>query len=92
MFQGRLVDKDGIIYQDAFYNYLTAWAAIDALAYYSSDANLQPMPRDWYYIKLPMYTDFHNVTESDVKSKFLFQVFYGKCVCVCVSDKNTKYT
>ncbi|KAK2149885.1 hypothetical protein LSH36_433g03015 [Paralvinella palmiformis] len=59
VFQGRLVDKDGIIYQDAFYNYLTAWAAIDALAYYSSDANLQPMPRDCLNV-----TDYvHNKVE-----------------------------
>ncbi|XP_076319648.1 protein patched-like isoform X2 [Tachypleus tridentatus] len=43
----RLVDKEGIINSKAFYNLLSAWVSNDALAYSSSQANLQPEPRDW---------------------------------------------
>ncbi|XP_071455100.1 protein patched [Hetaerina americana] len=56
---GRLVDSDGIINPKAFYNYLSAWASNDALAYGSSQANLRPEPRHWlhspsdYELKIP---------------------------------------
>ncbi|KPJ16429.1 Protein patched [Papilio machaon] len=43
----RLVDKDGIINPKAFYNYLSAWATNDALAYGASQANLKPQPKRW---------------------------------------------
>ncbi|XP_032664388.1 protein patched isoform X2 [Odontomachus brunneus] len=47
--QVRLVDSDGIINPRAFYNYLSAWASNDALAYGASQANLRPEPRQWFY-------------------------------------------
>lgn len=47
--QVRLVDSDGIINSRAFYNYLSAWASNDALAYGASQANLRPEPRQWIY-------------------------------------------
>ncbi|XP_072766722.1 protein patched isoform X2 [Anoplolepis gracilipes] len=47
--QVRLVDSDGIINPRAFYNYLSAWASNDALAYGASQANLRPEPRQWIY-------------------------------------------
>lgn len=47
--QVRLVDSDGIINPRAFYNYLSAWASNDALAYGASQANLRPMPRMWIF-------------------------------------------
>ncbi|XP_021939583.1 protein patched isoform X2 [Zootermopsis nevadensis] len=47
--QVRLVDGDGIINPKAFYNYLSAWASNDALAYGASRANLRPEPRPWYH-------------------------------------------
>lgn len=43
----RLVGKDGIINTDAFYNYLSAWATNDALAYGASQGNLKPQPKKW---------------------------------------------
>ncbi|GBP11019.1 Protein patched [Eumeta japonica] len=43
----RLVDKDGIINPKAFYNYLSAWATNDALAYGASQGNLKPQPKRW---------------------------------------------
>ncbi|KAG5326513.1 PTC protein, partial [Acromyrmex heyeri] len=46
----RLIDGDGIINSRAFYNYLSAWASNDALAYGASQANLRPEPRQWIYI------------------------------------------
>ncbi|KAG8230581.1 hypothetical protein J437_LFUL004494, partial [Ladona fulva] len=56
---GRLVDSDGIINTKAFYNYLSAWASNDPLAYGASQANLRPEPRHWlhspadYELKIP---------------------------------------
>jgi hypothetical protein len=47
--QVRLVDGEGIINPKAFYNYLSAWASNDALAYGASQANLHPEPRPWYH-------------------------------------------
>ncbi|XP_025990235.1 protein patched [Solenopsis invicta] len=47
--QVRLVDSEGIINPRAFYNYLSAWASNDALAYGASQANLRPEPRQWIY-------------------------------------------
>lgn len=47
--QVRLVDAEGIINSRAFYNYLSAWASNDALAYGASQANLRPEPRQWIY-------------------------------------------
>lgn len=45
----RLVDKDGIINPKAFYNYLSAWATNDALAYGASQGNLKPQPQRWIH-------------------------------------------
>ncbi|KAF0297177.1 Protein patched [Amphibalanus amphitrite] len=45
----RLVE-DGIINPKAFYNYLTAWASNDALAYTSSQAQLRPEPKQWLHV------------------------------------------
>ncbi|XP_052129239.1 protein patched [Frankliniella occidentalis] len=47
--QVRLVDADGMINAKAFYNYLSAWASNDALAYGASQANLRPEPRQWFH-------------------------------------------
>ena len=47
--QVRLVDSEGIINPKAFYNYLSAWASNDALAYGASQANLRPEPRQWFH-------------------------------------------
>lgn len=55
----KLVDSEGIINPKAFYNYLSAWATNDALAYGASGANLRPEPREWqqwpseYDLKIP---------------------------------------
>ncbi|KAL0850981.1 hypothetical protein ABMA28_006876 [Loxostege sticticalis] len=53
----RLVDKDGIINPKAFYNYLSAWASNDALAYGASQGNLKPQPKTW----------IHSPTDTDLK-------------------------
>uniref|UniRef100_A0A1B0EZA4 Uncharacterized protein n=1 Tax=Phlebotomus papatasi TaxID=29031 RepID=A0A1B0EZA4_PHLPP len=45
--QNRLVDHEGIINPKAFYNYLSAWASNDILAYGASQGNLRPEPREW---------------------------------------------
>nr|CAD7431039.1 unnamed protein product [Timema monikensis] len=47
--QVRLVDTEGIINPKAFYNYLSAWASNDALAYGASQANFRPEPRPWFH-------------------------------------------
>ncbi|XP_059620368.1 protein patched isoform X2 [Phlebotomus argentipes] len=47
--QNRLVDHEGIINPKAFYNYLSAWAWNDILAYGASQGNLRPEPREWYH-------------------------------------------
>ncbi|CAI5442115.1 unnamed protein product [Caenorhabditis angaria] len=43
----RLVDKSGVIHQDAFYNYLTAWFNVDHMMYYVSQASFFPTPPKW---------------------------------------------
>nr|CAD7410068.1 unnamed protein product [Timema poppensis] len=48
--QVRLVDTEGIINPKAFYNYLSAWASNDALAYGASQANFRPEPRPWFHV------------------------------------------
>lgn len=50
----KLVDASGIINPKAFYTYLTAWVSNDALAYYASQANFRPEPREWIHVA----TDF----------------------------------
>ncbi|XP_077500202.1 protein patched isoform X2 [Amblyomma americanum] len=46
---GRLVDDEGLVNPKGFYNYLSAWASNDALAYAASEANLRPEPRQWVH-------------------------------------------
>ncbi|XP_065204858.1 protein patched-like [Planococcus citri] len=59
MTQSRLVNHQGIISPDPFYNYLSAWVCHDALAYSASQANLKPEPKSWcnvpndYDLKIP---------------------------------------
>jgi hypothetical protein len=43
----RLVDKNGLINQKAFYHYLTAWVMNDAFTYSNSEANFRPEPKTW---------------------------------------------
>ncbi|KAK7100530.1 hypothetical protein V1264_023464 [Littorina saxatilis] len=45
----RLVDSNGIINPDAFYNYLSAWYTNDAIAYSASMGNIHPLPHDWLH-------------------------------------------
>lgn len=45
----RLVDQQGIINPKAFYNYLTAWASNDMMAYDSTQASFKPEPRQWIH-------------------------------------------
>nr|XP_029724560.1 protein patched-like [Aedes albopictus] len=47
--QVRLVDSEGVINPRAFYNYLSAWAWNDVLAYGASQGNLRPEPREWFH-------------------------------------------
>lgn len=47
--KGRLVDDEGLVNPKGFYNYLSAWASNDALAYSASEANLRPEPRQWIH-------------------------------------------
>lgn len=77
--QTRLVDSEGIVNPRAFYNYLSAWASNDALAYGASQANLRPEPRQWFYtndreLKIPksmpltyaqMPFYLHKLTDTD---------------------------
>ncbi|XP_050403061.1 protein patched homolog 1 isoform X2 [Patella vulgata] len=49
IFKNRLVNEKGIINPDAFYNYLTAWAATDVIAYTSSMADFKPEPNSWLH-------------------------------------------
>uniref|UniRef100_A0A5S6QE31 SSD domain-containing protein n=1 Tax=Trichuris muris TaxID=70415 RepID=A0A5S6QE31_TRIMR len=44
----RLVDADGFINPDGFYNYLTAWFNTDQMSYYLSQASFHPTPPIWH--------------------------------------------
>lgn len=46
----RLVDENGIINEETFYNLLTAWVSNDILAYGASQANIRPEPRRWMHV------------------------------------------
>lgn len=46
----RLVDSEGYINSEGFYNYLTAWRYNDLLAYETSQANIEPTASEWYYV------------------------------------------
>ncbi|XP_076462162.1 protein patched homolog 1-like [Babylonia areolata] len=54
--KNRLVDAEGLINPQAFYNYLSAWYANDAMAYSASMANLHPLPKEWQHV--PQDRDF----------------------------------
>jgi patched 1 protein len=55
--RNRLVDSHGVINPSAFYNYLSAWATNDGMAYSYSQASLVPTPKEW----------FHDVRDTDLK-------------------------
>lgn len=46
----RLVNDNGIINEETFYNLLTAWVSNDILAYGASQANIRPEPRRWTHV------------------------------------------
>uniref|UniRef100_H2Z0N5 SSD domain-containing protein n=1 Tax=Ciona savignyi TaxID=51511 RepID=H2Z0N5_CIOSA len=43
----RLVLDDGLIPEDAFYNYLSAWVGNDPLSYAAAQASIKPNPAPW---------------------------------------------
>uniref|UniRef100_H2Y2W2 SSD domain-containing protein n=1 Tax=Ciona intestinalis TaxID=7719 RepID=H2Y2W2_CIOIN len=43
----RLVSDDGLIPEDAFYNYLSAWVGNDPLSYAAAQASITPAPVSW---------------------------------------------
>uniref|UniRef100_A0A0N5AYX8 SSD domain-containing protein n=1 Tax=Syphacia muris TaxID=451379 RepID=A0A0N5AYX8_9BILA len=45
----RLVDDNGIINPDGFYNYITGWYNVDNMMYYVSQASFFPLPPYWSY-------------------------------------------
>ncbi|GMS84862.1 hypothetical protein PENTCL1PPCAC_7037, partial [Pristionchus entomophagus] len=47
----RLVSDDGVIREDAFYNYVTGWYNVDNMMYYVSQASFIPIPPHWGYTK-----------------------------------------
>lgn len=51
IFNKRLVNKNGIIDSNVFYNYLSAWNSNDQISYTSSQANLLPKPFQYYSSK-----------------------------------------
>lgn len=87
--QVRLVNNEGIINPKAFYNYLSAWASNDALAYGASQANLRPEPKEWFHapseveLKIPksaplVYTQLpfylHGLSDTTKITKLIQQV------------------
>ncbi|KAJ8305822.1 hypothetical protein KUTeg_016367 [Tegillarca granosa] len=76
--QNRLVDSNGLVSQDAFYNYLTAWVTNDALVYAASMADLHPKPKDW--IHDPFDRDFNNVYIVKKKKLQIKKFRLGKCI------------
>ncbi|KAF6216434.1 hypothetical protein GE061_000776 [Apolygus lucorum] len=87
--QVKLVDADGIINPKAFYNYLSAWVANDALAYGASQGNLHPVPKEWYHVpndydlKIPkssplIYAQMpfylHGLSDTETIAKMIAQV------------------
>lgn len=44
---GRLVDERGIIFQDAFYQYLTVWYNYEFISVAATQGNFRPIPPAW---------------------------------------------
>ena len=53
--QNKLVNSDGVINTEAFYNYLTAWVYNDAMTYASSMADFHPLPSMWVHDSYDSY-------------------------------------
>lgn len=53
--QNKLVNDDGIINTEAFYNYLTAWVSMDAMKYAASMADFHPVPSKYVHDVYDMY-------------------------------------
>ncbi|KAF8360928.1 ptc-3 [Pristionchus pacificus] len=47
----KMVNEDGVIREDAFYNYMTGWYNVDNMMYYVSQASFIPLPPHWEYTK-----------------------------------------
>uniref|UniRef100_A0A1I7Z3V5 SSD domain-containing protein n=1 Tax=Steinernema glaseri TaxID=37863 RepID=A0A1I7Z3V5_9BILA len=47
----RLIEPNGMINQEGFYNYLTGWYNVDNMMYYVSQAAFYPSPPGWAYTK-----------------------------------------
>jgi len=50
VFNARLVNENGIINEETFYNLLTAWVSNYIIAYGASQANIRPEPRHWTHV------------------------------------------
>ncbi|KAI6171989.1 Protein patched-like protein 1 [Aphelenchoides besseyi] len=46
----RLVEEDGTINPEGFYNYLTGWYHVDNMLYYVSQAAFYPVPPAWAFV------------------------------------------
>ncbi|XP_052102126.1 protein patched homolog 1-like [Mytilus californianus] len=55
VFQNKLVNDDGVINTEAFYNYLTAWVSNDAMTYAASMADFHPIPSQWVHDSYDIY-------------------------------------
>lgn len=85
----RLVNENGIINEETFYNLLTAWVSNDIMAYGASQANIRPEPRHWTHVandydlqiakSLPItYAQMpfyaNNLYETSIITKFILTV------------------
>ncbi|GMR37186.1 hypothetical protein PMAYCL1PPCAC_07381 [Pristionchus mayeri] len=79
----KMVNEEGVVREDAFYNYLTGWYNVDNMMYYVSQASFIPLPPHWEYTKddvlvppaepllysqIPFYTTGLTTTPSIVES------------------------
>uniref|UniRef100_A0A915HMS2 Uncharacterized protein n=1 Tax=Romanomermis culicivorax TaxID=13658 RepID=A0A915HMS2_ROMCU len=62
----RLVDENGVINKDGFYNYLTAWVNQDPMTYHVSQAAMSPKP-PFYKFNIDMAT-VKNMTVPPAKN------------------------
>ncbi len=71
-----MIDGNGNINPDGFYNYLTAWYNVDPMMYYVSQASFYPTPPKWDQHEVRSKAQLAYCTEIPVRkvSKVYFKM------------------
>lgn len=82
------MSEDGIIREDGFYNYLTAWVQNDPLSYIASLAQILPKPEKWVNQD---QGNFEIPRANAIKYSQMPYFLNGKIKCINLSDNFTMF-